>query len=55
MLHLSKASNLADQPVTRAYVEDRGFNDLRNDVYEYEWMRNSLRPLLPADYGARRL
>jgi nucleoside-diphosphate-sugar epimerase len=44
MLHLSGASNLADQPVTGAYVEDREFDDLRDDVYEYERMRNALRP-----------
>lgn len=44
MLHLSGASNLADQPVTRAYVEDREFDDLRDDVYGYERMRNDLRP-----------
>ncbi|GAB7328701.1 hypothetical protein MBLNU13_g00621t1 [Cladosporium sp. NU13] len=44
MLHLSGASNLADQPVTRAYVENREFDDRRDDVYEYERMRNALRP-----------
>lgn len=44
MLHLSGASNLADQPVTGAYIEDREFGDLRDDVYEYERMRNALRP-----------
>ena len=44
MLHLSGASNLADQPVTRAYIEDREFDDVRDDVYEYERMRNALRP-----------
>lgn len=44
MLHLSGASNLADQPVTGAYIEEREFDDLRDDVYEYERMRNALRP-----------
>jgi len=44
MLHLSGASNLADQPVTGAYVEGREFDDVRDDVYEYERMRNGLRP-----------
>jgi nucleoside-diphosphate-sugar epimerase len=44
MLHLSGASNLADQPVTGAYAEDREFDDMRDDVYEYERMRDALRP-----------
>lgn len=43
MLHLSGASNLADQPVSGAYAEEREFDDLRDDVYGYERMRNALR------------
>jgi nucleoside-diphosphate-sugar epimerase len=44
MIHLSGASNLSDQPVTGVYVENREFDDARDDVYEYERMRNALRP-----------
>jgi nucleoside-diphosphate-sugar epimerase len=44
MIQLSGASNLSDQPVTGAYIEDREFDDLKDDVYEYECMRNALRP-----------
>jgi nucleoside-diphosphate-sugar epimerase len=43
MLHLSGASNLADQPVSGAYAESREFDDLRDDVYGYERMREALR------------
>jgi nucleoside-diphosphate-sugar epimerase len=44
MIHLSGASNLSDQPVTGAYLEGHEFDDVRDDVYEYERMRNALRP-----------
>ena len=44
MIQLSGASNLSDQPVTGACIEDREFDDLKDDVYEYERMRNALRP-----------
>lgn len=44
MVHLSGASNLADQPVTRAYVEDRELDDVVDDIYAYERMREELRP-----------
>lgn len=44
MIQLSGASNLSDQPVTGAYIENHEFDDLKDDVYEYERMRNALRP-----------
>lgn len=44
MIHLSGASNLSDQPITGAYIETHEFDDITDDVYEYERMRNSLRP-----------
>lgn len=44
MIHLSGASNLSDQPVTGAYLEEHEFDDIKDDVYEYERMRNGLRP-----------
>jgi len=44
MIQLSGASNLADQPVTGVYIEEHEFDDLKDDVYEYERMRNALRP-----------
>jgi hypothetical protein len=33
MIHLSGASNLSGQPVTRAYIESREFDDARDYVY----------------------
>lgn len=44
MVHLSGASNLAEQPVTQAYVEDRELDDVADDIYAYERMREELRP-----------
>lgn len=43
MIQLSGASNLADQPITGIYLEEREFDDARDDVYEYECMRQTLR------------
>ncbi|KAK9774771.1 putative NAD-dependent epimerase/dehydratase domain-containing protein [Seiridium cardinale] len=43
MIHLSGASNLADQPITGAYLEERTFDDLADDVYGYEKHREALR------------
>lgn len=44
MIQLSGASNLADQPITGAYLEHREFDDVADDVYAYERMRENLRP-----------
>lgn len=44
MIQLSGASNLADQPITGTYLEEREFDDLADDIYEYECMRQTLRP-----------
>lgn len=44
MIQLSGASNLADQPITGTYLEDREFDDIKDDIYEYERMRQKLRP-----------
>ncbi|ETS82777.1 hypothetical protein PFICI_04653 [Pestalotiopsis fici W106-1] len=43
MIHLSGASNLSDQPITGAYLEDRTFDDVEDDVYGYEKHREGLR------------
>jgi nucleoside-diphosphate-sugar epimerase len=43
MIHLSGASNLSDQPVTGAYLEDHTFDDVDDDVYGYEKHREGLR------------
>lgn len=46
MVQLSGASNLGDQPVTGAYVEDQEFDDARDDIYASERIREALRPYL---------
>jgi hypothetical protein len=46
MIHTSGTSNLADQPVSKAYLEkdtERVFSDL-DDIYSYEYMRNAKQP-----------
>ncbi|KAF3020537.1 hypothetical protein E8E14_005504 [Neopestalotiopsis sp. 37M] len=43
MIHLSGASNLSDQPVTGAYLEDHTFDDVEDDIYGYEKHREGLR------------
>jgi len=51
MIHTSGTSNLADQPITKAYTEsdaNRVFDDSKDDVYSYEHMRNKEQP-----YGQR--
>ena len=40
MIHTSGTSNMADQPITGAYHEDRIFDDEADDIYCYEKMRN---------------
>ena len=50
MLHTSGTSNLADQPVSKKYLEkdpDRVFSD-HDDIYAYEHERNAMQP-----YGQR--
>lgn len=44
MIHTSGTSNLADQPLSGAYVHPPGkiFNDARDDIYAYERHRNDL-------------
>lgn len=44
MIHTSGTSNLADQPISKAYVEqdaERVFDDSKDDVYSYEKHRNN--------------
>ncbi|KAK5124977.1 hypothetical protein LTR85_001167 [Meristemomyces frigidus] len=51
MIHTSGTSNLADQPITKAYTEsdpERVFDDSKDDIYGYEKMRNEQQP-----YGQR--
>ncbi len=48
MIHTSGTSNMADQPITKKYSEDRVFSDKDGDIYDYETMRNNLQP-----YGQR--
>ncbi|KAI9813306.1 MAG: hypothetical protein M1827_004248 [Pycnora praestabilis] len=38
-VHTSGTSNLADQPITGKYTEDRVFSDNDEDIYAYEVMR----------------
>ncbi|KAK3708428.1 hypothetical protein LTR37_011524 [Vermiconidia calcicola] len=40
MIHTSGTSNLADQPISGEYLEDREFDDEKDDIYGYEKMRN---------------
>lgn len=47
IIHTSGTSNLADQPITKAYVEsdsERIFDDSKDDIYSYEKMRNEAQP-----------
>lgn len=47
MIHTSGTSNLADQPITKDFVEnepERVFDDSKEDIYGYEEMRNKLQP-----------
>ena len=44
MVHTSGTSNMADQPITKKYFEDRIFSDKDVDIYGYETMRNNLQP-----------
>jgi nucleoside-diphosphate-sugar epimerase len=49
MIHTSGTSNLADKPITKAYVEsepNREFDDAKDDVYGYEKMREEGEPYL---------
>lgn len=51
MIHTSGTSNLADQPISKAYVEEdpeRVFDDSKDDIYSYEKHRNEQTP-----YGQR--
>jgi len=51
MIHTSGTSNLADQPISKAYVEqdaERVFDDSKDDIYTYEKQRNEQTP-----YGQR--
>ena len=51
LVHTSGTSNLADQPITKAYTEsdpERVFDDSKDDVYGYEKKRNEQQP-----YGQR--
>lgn len=51
MIHTSGTSNLADQPITKAYTEsdpERVFDDSKDDIYSYEKQRNDQQP-----YGQR--
>jgi len=51
MIHTSGTSNLADQPITKAYTEadpEKVFDDSKDDIYGYEHMRNEKQP-----YGQR--
>jgi nucleoside-diphosphate-sugar epimerase len=45
MIHTSGASNLADQPISRAWVDkdpEREFDDINDDIYEYEKEREAV-------------
>ena len=49
IIHTSGTSNLADQPITKEWVEkvpDRNFDDAKDDVYSYEKEREALHPYL---------
>jgi len=51
IIHTSGTSNLADRPISGAYVEsdpERVFDDSKDDIYGYEKMRNDQQP-----YGQR--
>lgn len=48
MIHTSGTSNLADQPISGTYAEERVFSDRDTDIYEYETKRNDAQP-----YGQR--
>lgn len=51
LVHTSGTSNLADQPITKHYLESdpqREFNDSTDDIYSYEKVRNARDP-----YGQR--
>ncbi|KAI4142562.1 MAG: hypothetical protein LQ341_003179 [Variospora aurantia] len=43
-IHTSGTSNLADQPITKAYEETRTFVDTTPDLYSYLQQRNALTP-----------
>ena len=40
MIHTSGTSNMADQPISGTYLEDKTFDDEKDDIYAYEKMRN---------------
>jgi nucleoside-diphosphate-sugar epimerase len=47
MIHTSGTSNLADQPISGAWVEkvpEREFDDAKDDLYSYEQEREALHP-----------
>ncbi|KAI4946854.1 hypothetical protein J4E91_007026 [Alternaria rosae] len=47
MIHTSGTSNLADQPISRKWVEEepeREFDDAKDDIYGYEKRREALHP-----------
>lgn len=48
MIHTSGTSNMADRPITGDFLEDRDFDDVEDDIYGYEVMRNRDQP-----YGQR--
>lgn len=51
MIHTSGTSDLADQPISQAYIESdpqRTFNDATDDIYDYAKSRNEKQP-----YGQR--
>ncbi|KAF7191405.1 hypothetical protein HII31_07428 [Pseudocercospora fuligena] len=48
LIHTSGTSNVADRPITKAMVEDRIFDDVKDDIYNYEKTRNDSDP-----YGQR--
>ena len=44
LIHTSGTSNLADQPITKKYTEDRIFSDSAGDIYDYEKRRSDVQP-----------
>lgn len=48
LIHTSGTSNVADRPITKTLVEDRIFDDAKDDIYNYEKARNASDP-----YGQR--
>ena len=48
MIHTSGTSNMADYPITKQYLEDKVFDDEKDDIYGYEKKRNDL-----SAYGQR--